>query len=294
MQGYRVLLEDGQGIRTEVKVNILVSANGPLSAPKLPDLPGLGRFRGTAFHNLEWRKRAGDLEHKRIAVIGNGSSAVQFLPGLAAIEGVQITQYIRSGGYYFPKINYRYSLWQRFAFQWLPGWRRLHRLVLFLGHNDRWKARNDENATGHRDTEQQLIEYLTSTAPKEYVEVLRPQYREFRPICRQYLALGCKRPAYDQGWLASLHRDNVTLNGAGIREITKDGVVDTDGNEFKADVIISATGANVGESGLGLNKNVFGQNGIELEAFWKSIGGPQSYLGIAVPGVSDILVSTNV
>jgi hypothetical protein len=64
--------------------------------------------------------------------------------------------------------------------------------------------------------------------------------------------------------------------------------VDKDGNEFKADVIIFATGANVGESGVGLNKNVFGQDGIELEGFWKSIGGPQSYLGIAVPGVSDV------
>jgi len=51
-------------------------------------------------------------------------------------------------------------------------------------------------------------------------------------------------------------------------------------------VIIYATGSDVGENGVGLNKDVFGEGGVELRSWWKDIGGPQSYLGLAVPGVS--------
>jgi cation diffusion facilitator CzcD-associated flavoprotein CzcO len=178
MQGHVVEVEDEKGMRSHISANVLISANGPLSAPKLPDIPGRGRFTGHSFHNLHWRKQSGDLRHKRIAVIGNGSSAVQFIPGLAALEGVEIKQYIRSGGYYFPKVNYQYSTLQKGAFRWIPGWRYLHRYLLFQAHNERWKARNEEDAAGHAETEKMLIDYLESVAPAEYVEDIRPHYRE--------------------------------------------------------------------------------------------------------------------
>lgn len=178
-QTHHVELEDAKGTRSTITVNVLISANGPLSSPKLPSIPGQNRFRGLSFHNLHWRKQAGDLRHKRIAVIGNGSSAVQFIPGLAALEGAQVTQYIRSGGYYFPKVNTKYTSSQQAAFRWIPGWRFLHRYLLFQAHNERWKARNEEDAAGHVDTEKALIEYLEKVAPAEYVEDIRPSYREF-------------------------------------------------------------------------------------------------------------------
>lgn len=100
------------------------------------------------------------------------------------------------------------------------------------------------------------------------------------------VALGCKRPAYDAGWLASLHLPNVTLNSVGIASITETSIIDATGKEFPADVIVFATGSDVARHGVGLNVGLYGEDGVELREFWKEIGGPQSYRGLAVPGVS--------
>jgi cation diffusion facilitator CzcD-associated flavoprotein CzcO len=100
------------------------------------------------------------------------------------------------------------------------------------------------------------------------------------------LALGCKRPAYDAGWLASLHLPNVSLNSVGITEITETMIVDNDSNTFDPDVIIFATGSDVARHGVGLNVGLHGDDGKELKEFWNDIGGPQSYLGLADPGAS--------
>ena len=91
------------------------------------------------------------------------------------------------------------------------------------------------------------------------------------------VAFGCKRPAFDAGWLAALHRPNVMLNGKGIREITVDSIVDKEGNANQVDIIIYATGSDVGR--------LYGEGRLELKSYWESIGGPQSYLGVAVPNV---------
>lgn len=178
-------------------------------------------------------------------------------------------------------------------YAWLPFYRSRHRQQLFDAHNDRWVARNDERATAHAETEDMLLRYLEREAPKEYLEALKPKYRESRPCVSSHrivltgiAALGCKRPAYDAGWLRALHRPNVTLNASGIREISSDGVVSHDGEHWSADVIIWATGSDVARHGVGLNVGLYGEDGVELKQFWEEIGGPQSYLGLAVPGVS--------
>jgi cation diffusion facilitator CzcD-associated flavoprotein CzcO len=111
-------------------------------------------------------------------VIGNGSSAIQLIPGLALTPGVQLTQYIRSGGYYFPKHNTPIPAYKQFLYRWVPFTRYLHRYELFTAHNDRWKTRNDGDADGHDETEKVLLDYLRRTAPEEYLEALMPRYRE--------------------------------------------------------------------------------------------------------------------
>jgi len=91
----------------------------------------------------------------------------------------------------------------------------------------------------------------------------------------------------DAGWLECLHRDNVTLVGDLITQITPKGIVTADGQRRDFDVIVYATGSDVAEHGVGVNEGLRGEDGVELKDYWKSIGGPQSYLGLAVPGVRD-------
>jgi cation diffusion facilitator CzcD-associated flavoprotein CzcO len=267
--------------------DVLISANGPLSRPLLPNIPGRDTFKGIAIHNLNWRKHDIDFTGMRIAVIGNGSSGIQLLPGLAEIPGVSITQYVRSGGYYYPKVNTPFHAWQRFALDWVPGFRFCYRSVLFRRQHDRSQARGRQNAAGHAEEEKMLLAYLEKNAPAEYLDALRPAYRESLVTGTSKLtaALGCKRPAFDAGWLAALHRSNVTLNGQGIREITEDSIIDNAGAIAPVDIIIFATGADVGRHGVGLNENLHGEDGVELKAYWQSLGGPQAYRGLSVPKV---------
>jgi cation diffusion facilitator CzcD-associated flavoprotein CzcO len=115
----------------ELRADVLIAANGPLSSPKFPNIPGIETFQGVSFHNLRWNASV-DFTGKRVAVLGSGSSAIQFIPGLAEIPGVQLTQFIRSGGYFYPKINTEYTALQKFAFRYVPGWMRWNRYQLFL------------------------------------------------------------------------------------------------------------------------------------------------------------------
>lgn len=97
-------------------------------------------------------------------------------------------------------------------------------------------------------------------------------------------ALGAKRTALDFGWLDSLHRDNVSLVNTGIAQVTANGIETEDGTFRAHDVIIWATGSDVARHGLGANVGLHGEDGVELQEFWKDA--PQAYRGLAVPGVS--------
>ncbi|KAM0788798.1 hypothetical protein ACM66B_002886 [Microbotryomycetes sp. NB124-2] len=252
-----------------VVADILISANGPLSTPLIPRLPGLDSFKGVYFHNLRWDANV-DLRGKRIAVVGNGSSGIQLVPGVAELPGVTLTHFIRSPGYFVPKIDYDYPAAVKWAFKWVPGAQRLHRLYLFVDNNERWRPPPAQD--GITPKEKFLLDHLEKQAPAKYLEALRPDY-----------PFGCKRPAYDAGWLKALHRDNVELVSTKIVAATPEGLETADGTVRAFDVIIFATGSNVAEHGLGLNKNLFGEDNLELQQFWKSIGGPQAYRGLAVP-----------
>jgi cation diffusion facilitator CzcD-associated flavoprotein CzcO len=96
------------GNKLKLEGEVLVSAAGPLAKPQLPDIPGVKSFAGPYFHNLRWDSDV-KLEGKRVAVIGNGSSGIQLVPGVAALPGVTLTHYIRSGGYFVPKPQRNYS-----------------------------------------------------------------------------------------------------------------------------------------------------------------------------------------
>ena len=65
-----------------VDAQFLVSGMGPLTNPVPPQIPGLETFAGTCFHSARW-DHDHDLTGERVAVIGTGSSAAQFVPEIA-------------------------------------------------------------------------------------------------------------------------------------------------------------------------------------------------------------------
>lgn len=177
-QAHTVFVQNAvTGNKLKLEAEVLVSAAGPLAKPQLPDIPGVKSFAGPYFHNLRWDSDV-KLEGKRVAVIGNGSSGIQLVPGVAALPGVTLTHYIRSGGYFVPKPQRNYSALERFAFNWIPGIQHAYRLYLLRIHDQTWSTRHVHDASRSSPEEIFLLDYLKKTAPAEYLDALTPHYRE--------------------------------------------------------------------------------------------------------------------
>ena len=72
-------LETSQGT---LRARVLVAGMGPLTEPRIPDIPGLEDFEGEVFHSARWNHDF-DLAGKRVASIGTGASAIQYVPEIA-------------------------------------------------------------------------------------------------------------------------------------------------------------------------------------------------------------------
>ena len=84
-------------------------ATGQLDQPSTPALPGVESFAGHSFHSAEWDHDY-DLAGKRVAVVGTGASAVQFVPEIAPKCG-RLDVFQRTGNWFLPRENRRYPRW---------------------------------------------------------------------------------------------------------------------------------------------------------------------------------------
>ncbi|BGP51134.1 hypothetical protein JCM10450v2_007063 [Rhodotorula kratochvilovae] len=258
----------------DVVADVLIAATGALNKPIIPNVPGKDKFKGVQWHSSRWNNDV-PLEGKRLAVVGNGSSGIQVIPNIVDIEGIQITQFVRSPGYFRPKHNFQYSWLQRLLFS-IPGVLRLYRWKIFFEYDRNILSRGTGTWTSDMRARMttNILDYMKSQAPEKYWDALLPKY-----------PMHCKRVAYDAGWLASLNRPNVDLTSSPIVAVDETGIITQDGKHYEVDYIAWATGFEVSETGVGLNKGVYGEDGKELRETWKEKKGAYGYLGVAVPAV---------
>ena len=120
-----MLTGDGESHRFD----LLVSACGQLGCPEIPAIPGTEDFEGPVFHSAEWDHEV-DLAGKRVAVIGTGASAIQFVPAIADVaESLAIYQ--RSAPWVLPKLDRAYPAWERRLFERFPARVAAARLGMF-------------------------------------------------------------------------------------------------------------------------------------------------------------------
>ncbi|MEA2665764.1 MAG: hypothetical protein QOI11_2708, partial [Candidatus Eremiobacteraeota bacterium] len=118
---WTVRTADGRALRARV----VVSAMGGLSRPHVPELPGIERFRGARFHSANW-DHGYDLRGKRVAVIGTGASAIQFVPQIAP-DVAQLDLYQRTPPWILPKIDFAFDAGTKARFRRSPVRMRLLR-----------------------------------------------------------------------------------------------------------------------------------------------------------------------
>ena len=123
-----------------ITARILVSAIGALHVPAYPKIPGIETFAGSAFHSADWPADL-DLSGKRVAVIGTGASAVQFIPEIASkVEKLYVFQ--RTPPWVMPKLDRSIGRWEKLLFRFLPGYRHAFRFRLYWYYELRALALN--------------------------------------------------------------------------------------------------------------------------------------------------------
>ncbi|MFB9837414.1 flavin-containing monooxygenase [Actinoallomurus acaciae] len=255
----------------ELTARALVAACGQLNRPAYPDQPNA--FAGTAFHSSRWNHDY-DLTGKRVAVIGTGASAIQFVPHVAE-QAAQVHVFQRTPPYVIEKADRPYATWERRLLRWAPMLRTLSRANLYT----RLEARGLAFVTTPR---------LMRLVERAFLRRLAEQVPEpgLRAALTPAYVMGCKRILLSDDYYAALNRPNVDLVTAPIERLSEHGVVTADGRERRVDAVIYGTGFRT--QGFVAPMTVRGLGGRTLEEAWR--GGAEAYLGITVSGFPNLFL----
>ncbi|WP_214320274.1 flavin-containing monooxygenase [Nonomuraea sediminis] len=245
--------------------DVLVMGVGQLNRPRMPDIPGIDDFEGTSFHSARWNHDH-DLAGRRVAVIGNGSSAAQFIPRIAErVEHLDVFQ--RTPNWVIPKPDAAFGPLTRLAFHYVPGLQRAYREWIYrYAEGTLYPALAQGWSAGL--LKKRAMDHLRDQVPDpELRDKLTPGYPP-----------GCKRVVIDSTFYPALTRPNVDVVTDGIVRVAAKGVETAEGLR-EADTIIFATGFRSTEFLSPIQ--VQGRDGVSLARQWG--GGAEAYLGISVP-----------
>jgi cation diffusion facilitator CzcD-associated flavoprotein CzcO len=263
LSAWNLTISDG----TTVQATALVSAVGQLGKPALPDIEGRDSFAGPSWHSGRWNHDV-DLSGQRVAVIGTGASAIQFVPEIAKVAG-HVDVYQRSAPYVLPKADRPYRDAELAVFERLPAVRKADRLRIFLY--------GELLTSGFVLSPKLLAGPMQMWRRQLNRQIADP---ELRAKCVPDYVMGCKRVTFSNDWYPALARPNVDLVTDPIARIEQAGVVTSDGTARPADVIIYGTGFKAVEFLTPMT--VTGMDGWSLADAWRE--GAQAYLGITVSG----------
>lgn len=259
---WRLAATDGR----KFEARVVVSACGLFNQPACPELAGIADFRGARFHSANWDHGC-DLRGKRVAVIGTGCSAAQFVPEI--VEQVErLVMFLRTPQYIVPKQEKEFTAAERRSYTRFPLLRSLERLRTYVSFERRFRVQTDE--TVRAKTEQAALAFLASqVSDPAKREKLTPTYR-----------FGCKRTIQSNTYLKALDRAHVEIVRADIARVLPDGILTEDGKKHELDVLIYGTGFKPSDYLSFLR--VAGRDGRPLADAWRD--GAEAYLGITVSG----------
>lgn len=285
-QVWELELEQDGETRT-VRTRFLVAATGLFRPPSIPDIPGMEDFEGEIHHSAEW---PADLEvaGRDVAVIGTGASAMQIVPAVAPVAN-RVTVFQRSPQWVMPVSRYfdpvapevrflfdevpYYADWYRFRLGWV--WNEsLHSML----HNDPdWEGQPHSTNYVNERLRQRLLRYIEEALPgrPDLQDAVTPSYPPF-----------AKRLLLDNGWYASLLRDDVELVTRGVSRFTRDGVIDSGGREHRVTVVALATGFQTERYLYPLSTRLIGSHGRSLHEVWGT--DPRAYLGLTAPAFPNL------
>jgi cation diffusion facilitator CzcD-associated flavoprotein CzcO len=256
------------------EADAVIVATGQLHRMAYPRIEGREEFAGHAFHSAEWDHDY-DLRGKRVAVIGTGASAVQFVPEIAPLVD-RLVVFQRTGNWFMPRRNRPYPGWVKWLVAHVPGVQAFRRRFIFhYGESLTLMIRNPKTwgRVGH----------LRSSLFMRWQLRGRPDVR--RKVWPDY-TFGCKRVLFSSFFLPALKRENVELVTEPIARMSEAGVVTSDGSEHAVDCVIYGTGFRTNDFMFPME--IAGSEGRTLADAWAA--GAHAHLGMTVPDFPSLFV----
>jgi cation diffusion facilitator CzcD-associated flavoprotein CzcO len=262
-------IETSQGLH---RAAVLVAAAGSLSEPKLPKLTGLENFKGTVFHSSRWDHQF-DLTGRRVAVIGTGASAIQFVPAIQPLVR-KLHVFQRTAPWIVPRHDRPLANVERQIFRRFPLAQRMMRAAIYF-------FREFLGLAFRHPPAMRLLERLARRHLKRSIAdpVLRAK------LTPDYI-MGCKRILVSNDYLPALTQPNVEIVTDGIAEVREHSIVSKDGIERGIDAIIFGTGFHVTD--FPFAGHIHGKDGRTLSEAWA--GSPKALMGTTVSGFPNLFL----
>ncbi len=252
--------------------DVFVCAVGALSEPGIPSFPGLESFQGKAFHSAAWDHDY-DLGGKRVAVVGTGASAIQFIPAIQP-RVKALTVFQRTPPWVLPRNDRAFRAFERRLLRASPALQLLARASIYSRRELSGLAFFHPRVA--KLVERVALRYLARSVPDpELRRKLTPHY-----------TLGCKRILISDDYFAAIAAPNVEVVTDAITRVTPAGVVTADGREHEVDAIVLGTGFRIQEFPFG--RHIRGRDGRTLAEAWAST--MTAHLGTTVAGFPNLFL----
>ena len=246
----------------------VIFSTGPITEPQIPKIKGVESFKGEMFHSARWNHDY-DLTGKRIAVIGTGASAIQFVPQVQPLAK-ELIVFQRTAPWVLPKADFPLNDRAKGVLTRFPAiqqtWRKSVSGIL-----------NGINLGLRNPTLLEPVNYLGKQLLKSQI-----QDDELREKVTPNFSIGCKRLLFANNYYPALQQPNVELVPHGLVEIEGNTVIAANGERHEVDVIIWGTGFEVSHPPIG--NRVRNAQGQLLSELWKD-SSPEAFLGTSIAQV---------
>jgi cation diffusion facilitator CzcD-associated flavoprotein CzcO len=304
---WEITLEDGRRARSRY----LVTAVGPLSAPTMPRIEGLGDFEGEAYHTALWPKHPVRFAGRRVAVIGTGATGVQAIQEIAKTAG-HLTVFQRRPNWCTPLHNrpitkeemdeirrgypalfqrcretaacFVHTIDPRGTFEVSEEERRAFWEDLYASPGFGIWQGNFRDMLIDRKANRMISDFV---ADKIRQRVKDPRVAEM--LIPKDHGFGTRRVPQETHYYEVYNQPNVELVSildTPIERITRKGLRTTD-REFEFDIIVYATGFDA-ITGSFDRIDIRGRGGQRLRDRWK--GGPATFVGVMVDGFPNMFM----
>ena len=258
-------LETSKGL---YKAKTVMFTTGPITEPSMPKVKGIETFKGEMFHSARWNHDY-DLKGKRVAVIGTGASAIQFIPQVQPLAS-ELFVFQRTAPWVLPKADMDLNDTAKNIIKRFPEiqktWRNSIAQIL---NGINFGLRNPKTLKPVNALSRQLLK-------------LQIKDEQLRKDVTPNFDIGCKRLLFANNYYPALQQDNVKLIPHGLVEIDGNTVISANGERHEVDVIIWGTGFEVSHPPIG--KRVYDVEGKLLADRWKD-SSPEAYWGTSIEGL---------